>query len=158
MKLAKNSPLITFIPWLETSELAVYLQNAQAYLFPSLEPFGIAAVEALAAGCSVIAYAEGGSRDFVHADGPGKNGLLFSAQTPESLAGALKSFNPADFDRETIQNSAKSFSPDVFRQKIAALVAKTTKTAAATPAAKTTPTKKPAKTPSEAKTTEGEPQ
>ena len=160
MKLAKNSPLITFIPWLETSELAAYLQNAQAYLFPSLEPFGIAAVEALAAGCPVIAYAEGGSRDFIHADGPGKNGLLFSEQTPESLASAIKSFNPVDFDRETIQNSAKSFSPDVFRQKIAALVtktAKTTKTAAATPAAKTTPIEKPAKTPSETKTT-GEPQ
>lgn len=151
VKLAKNSPLITFIPWLETSELAAYLQNAQAYLFPSLEPFGIAAVEALAAGCPVIAYAEGGSRDFIHADGPGKNGLLFSEQTPESLASALKSFNPADFDRETIRNSAKSFSPDVFRQKIAALVTKTT------PVAETAPTEKPAKTPSETKTT-GEPQ
>ena len=153
VKLAKNSPLITFIPWLETSELAAYLQNAQAYLFPSLEPFGIAAVEALAAGCPVIAYAEGGSRDFVHADGPGKNGLLFSEQTSESLASALKTFNPADFDRETIQNSAKIFSPDVFRQKIAALVAKTAKTTATTPVAKTTPTEEPAKTHSETKTT-----
>ncbi|MBR1989772.1 MAG: glycosyltransferase, partial [Firmicutes bacterium] len=30
---------------------------AKGYLFPSLEPFGIAPVEALAAGCPVIALA-----------------------------------------------------------------------------------------------------
>lgn len=125
VKLADNSPLITFIPWLETSELAAYLQTAKAYLFPSLEPFGIAAVEALAAGCPIIAYAEGGSRDFIHESGPGKNGLLFSEQTAESLAEAIKTFNPADFDPETVQESAANFAPDVFRHKITALVDKT---------------------------------
>ncbi len=125
VKLAKNSSLIAFIPWLETSELAAYLQNARAYLFPSLEPFGIAAVEALAAGCPVIAYAEGGSRDFIHETGPGKNGLLFPEQTVESLAKAIRSVNPANFDPKAIQKSAKNFSPDVFQDKITALVDKT---------------------------------
>lgn len=127
VKLANNSPLITFIPWLDSSDLAFHLQNSRAYLFPSLEPFGIAAVEALAAGCSVIAYAEGGSRDFVHTSGRHKNGLLFSEQTSGSLAKAIKSFNLAKFDRATIQASAAQFSPEIFQQKVTQLVNQTLK-------------------------------
>lgn len=137
VKLASNSPLITFIPWLETPELATYLHSAQAYLFPSLEPFGIAAVEALAAGCPVIAYAEGGSRDFIHESGLGKNGLLFPEQTVDSLAKAIESFDPADFDLQVIQKSAADFAPDVFRQKISNLVAETLNKTPAEPSNKT---------------------
>lgn len=120
---ADNPPLITFIPWLETAALAAYLHDAKAYLFPSLEPFGIAAVEALAAGCPVIAYAAGGSRDFVHEHGPGKNGVLFPEQTVEALAAAIESFDPSTFDPKTVQNSVKNFAPEVFRRKITALAA-----------------------------------
>lgn len=119
--MAGGSSLVTFLPWLEASELAHYLENASAYLFPSLEPFGIAAVEALAAGCPVIAYAAGGSRDFVR---PGRNGLLFSEQTVDSLAAAIADFRPEAFDRETVSASADEFSPAHFREKFTAIVRK----------------------------------
>lgn len=114
---AKN--LIRFIPWLDAENLARYLKSATAYIFPSLEPFGIAAVEALAAGCPVIAYQAGGSCDIVQ---PGKNGLFFSEQTPESLAAALRSFNPADYDRKEVARTALRFSADRFRQGITELI------------------------------------
>ncbi|MDO4507943.1 MAG: glycosyltransferase [Candidatus Saccharibacteria bacterium] len=65
VELAKGSDLVEFIPLLKKEELADYLARARGYLFPSLEPFGIAPVEALAAGCPVIAFGEGGARDYV---------------------------------------------------------------------------------------------
>lgn len=121
VKLAAGSPLITFLPWLNTPEIASNLQKSRAYLFPSLEPFGIAAVEALAAGCPVIAFAEGGSTDIVQ---PGKNGLLFSNQTAPSLADAIRRFSPEKFDQEFIVESAAKFSVPAFRQNFLTFVSK----------------------------------
>lgn len=117
--LAAGSPLIHFLPWLSSDELARYLQAAKAYLFPSLEPFGIAAVEALAAGCPVIAYADGGSRDFIR---PGENGLLFSEQTTDSLVRAIRKFSHHTFDRAAVRASAQAFSLEAFRSKVSHLV------------------------------------
>lgn len=121
VKFAAGSPYIKFLPWATPDQLASYLQNAKVYLFPSLEPFGIAAVEALAAGCPVIAYAEGGSRDIVI---PGENGLLFDEQTPESLIKAIQQFRSLQFDRKKVSLSADRFSTKCFRQGIKSLVAK----------------------------------
>lgn len=117
--LANQSPLITFVPWVSPDVLANHLHRAAAFIFPSLEPFGIAAVEALAAGCPVIAYAEGGSRDFIQ---PGKNGLLFTQPTSASLAHALKDFPQHRFNSRAITRSAQAFSPEHFRQGITAAV------------------------------------
>ncbi len=118
-QLAQNSPLIHFVPWATASELARYLYYAIAYIFPSREPFGVAAVEALAAGCPVIAYDEGGSRDIVE---PGKNGLFFSCQTPESLARALREFRQLDLNSAIIKETATRFDCENFRRDIATLV------------------------------------
>lgn len=91
--------LVTFISAQPQERLAELLVSARAFLFASLEPFGIAPVEALAAGCPVIAFGEGGAVDYVK---PGKNGLLFPLQTASSLAAAINDF-------EELQNDSKSF-------------------------------------------------
>ena len=119
--LADDSPLISFYPRMDQDELKTYLENAEAYLFPSLEPFGIAPVEALAAGCPVIAYGKGGALDYVK---PGENGIFFEAQTTESLVYAIKKFkdmksdNPKVFNRQKIQKSAKDFDEKLFKEKL----------------------------------------
>ena len=82
--------LITLHSTLPQSELKKYLKNAKAFIFPSEEPFGIAPVEALAAGCPVIAYKKGGAKDYIE---DGKNGLFFESQTIDSLVSAIKKFN-----------------------------------------------------------------
>lgn len=123
LEIAGDSPLIKFLPWTPTEELAFYLQNAKAYIFPSLEPFGIAAVEALAAGCPVIAYQDGGSRDFIQ---PGKNGLLFQEQSVDSLVQTIKEFETLELDRQAIMKTAKRFSATVFRRGIKEQVAQLT--------------------------------
>lgn len=120
LELAGDSHLIKFIPWAETTELAQYLQGARGYIFPSLEPFGIAAVEALAAGCPVIAYAEGGSRDFVKS---GQNGLLFQPQTAAALTKTLQKFQALEFDRAKVSQSAQPFDTKAFQEGIKTLVA-----------------------------------
>jgi len=120
VKLAGESRHIEFIPWINATELAAYLEYANAYIFPSMEPFGIAAVEALAAGCPVIAYAEGGSRDFVQ---PGKNGVLFDEQTVDSLVAAIKDFETQTFKRSVIKRTASGFKAQNFQKGIRTLVA-----------------------------------
>ncbi|MBQ6355043.1 glycosyltransferase [Candidatus Saccharibacteria bacterium] len=121
VELAAGSPLISFYPRMDQDELKTYLANADAYLFPSLEPFGIAPVEALAAGCPVIAYGKGGALDYVK---PNENGIFFESQTPESLAYAIKKFkdlkseNPKAFNYKKIQKSAEKFDERFFKEKL----------------------------------------
>ena len=111
VKLANGSPLVKFLPLMKKEELKKYLSNARGYLFPSMEPFGIAPVEALATGCPVIAYKEGGARDYVFSK---KNGVLFEKQTVSSLAEAIEEFEKMKFDRAEVSKTADSFSEKRF--------------------------------------------
>ena len=115
VKMAEGSSLIKFLPLQQKPELAKLLTHAKGYLFPSFEPFGIAPVEALAAGCPVIAYAEGGSRDYIK---NGKNGLLFKDQTAKSLAEAILKFEKMQFDRAQIPKSIEDFNAERFDREI----------------------------------------
>ncbi len=123
VQLAATDSNIEFIPWAGTRELAELLQHAKAYIFPSLEPFGVAAVEALAAGCPVIALSQGGSQDFII---DRVNGLLFPEQTVASLTQALREFSTLHLDRQIIPQTAQKFSTKHFRQGITDLVARVT--------------------------------
>ena len=106
VKMSNGSELIKFVPMLDKKELVKYLQVAKGYLFPSLEPFGIAPVEALASGCPVIAFREGGARDYVK---DGKNGILFERQTVKNLSEAILEFEKMKFDRKKVSESAQGF-------------------------------------------------
>ena len=115
--LAKGFDKISFIKALPQSDLAVFASLAKAFIFPSEEPFGIAPVEALAAGCPVIAYKGGGALDFIQ---DGKNGLFFEAQTESSLAKALKKFDQGKVKLNTpvkISQSVKQFATKTFKKK-----------------------------------------
>ena len=97
------------------SELAKYLAGAKGYLFPSMEPFGIAPVEALAAGCPVIAYGKGGALDYVK---DGVNGMLFDKQTVKSVREAILRFEKKKFDVEKVSKSVENFSVNRFDKEI----------------------------------------
>ena len=121
VKLAKGSKFIKFLPLMKKEKLAKYLGVAKGYLFPSLEPFGIASVEALAAGCPVIAYGEGGARDYVK---DGKNGILFETQSAKVLAEAILKFEKKKFDRVKVAKTADGFSTERFDKEILDFVKK----------------------------------
>jgi len=120
-KLATGHQNIKFLPLMSKNELKDYLSVAKAYLFPSEEPFGIAPVEAMAAGCPVIAYKEGGAADYVL---PGKNGLFFEKQTVSSLAEQIELFEKLENDpkkrlnRQEIPKTVEKFSTARFDKEI----------------------------------------
>lgn len=124
VKLAKDSGLVKFLPLMKKEKLAKYLGAARGYLFPSLEPFGIAPVEALAAGCPVIAYGVGGARDYVE---NGKNGVLFEKQTSKALAEAILKFEKMKFNRMKVAKTAEKFGEDRFDTELKNFVKKVEK-------------------------------
>ncbi len=119
VKLAKDSGLVEFLPMMKKEKLATYLSRAKGYLFPSLEPFGIAPVEALACGCPVIAFFEGGSKDYIK---DGKNGIFFKEQTAKSLAEAILEFEKLDFKREKVAKTAEKFGVSRFEKEMKAFI------------------------------------
>jgi len=114
-KLGQNSR-IKFLPRYDgIREITEYFAAAKAFIFPSLEPFGITPVEALAAGCPVIAFREGGARDFVR---EGENGVFFARQNVDDLATALEKISRIKFDKNVVKNSAQKFSDDEFAKNL----------------------------------------
>lgn len=115
VKLAGESDLIEFVPLVDKTRLAELLAGAEGYLFPSMEPFGIAPVEALAAGCPVIAFGDGGARDYVR---EGENGLFFGKQTADSLKRAIVKFEKIKFDKKRIAKSVEDYAGERFDREI----------------------------------------
>ena len=103
------------MPLTGREELAELLSGARGYIFPSLEPFGIAPVEALSSGCPVIAFGEGGALDYIK---NGKNGILFDKQNVSSLKAAILEFEKKKFDREKVAETAREFSAERFDREI----------------------------------------
>lgn len=95
------------------------LSSSKGFVFVAEEDFGIAPVEALAAGTPVIAYGKGGALDYIK---DGTNGILFSEQTIESLVDAIKRFNKLDLKPAKVQETARAFSAESFKQKIRQIV------------------------------------
>ena len=115
VELAKGKSNITFVPLQDQKSLKRYLEKSEGYIFPSLEPFGIAPVEALATGGPVVAFGKGGALDYVV---DGKNGVLFEKQSVDSLCGALKKFSKIKFDEAKVRESALPFSEELFKKKL----------------------------------------
>lgn len=119
---AGNAMNITFLPgYSDITEIIKQIRASKAFLFPSREPFGIAPVEALAAGTPVIALKKGGALDFIK---EGVNGVFFSEQTPENLAQAIDQFKAMRFDHKVVTESAHNFSEEAFIQRLQAVIEK----------------------------------
>ena len=120
VKRAENFANIKFLPRYDGArEIAKYFVAAKAFLFTSLEPFGITPVECLAAGTPVIAFEKGGSRDFINA----KNGVFFDEQTAESLAKATIKFERENFAKNEIIKSSEKFANDNFAKNLSKIIA-----------------------------------
>jgi glycosyltransferase involved in cell wall biosynthesis len=116
-KLARLAgPTVSFETGVADSEIPLYFQQAEAFIFPTnIEDFGVTAVEALASGTPVIAYDKGGPTDYIS---PGQTGEFFTKQSVESLANVLSSFQEGKYDHAAIRQSAERFSADVFQASI----------------------------------------
>lgn len=98
--------------------------SARAFLFAAHEDFGISPVEAQACGTPVIAYGVGGSRETVRdlRSEVRPTGLLFDAQTPESLKAAVEAFDAASIDPHDCRQWAQRFDERAFQARYRALI------------------------------------
>jgi glycosyltransferase involved in cell wall biosynthesis len=103
------------------ARLAELYAEAAALVVPNVEEFGIASVEAQAAGRPVIAVDGGGARETVV---PGRTGLLVADGDPGALARALRADLTA-FDPHDIRAHAQRFSAAVFGRRMREIVAAT---------------------------------
>jgi glycosyltransferase involved in cell wall biosynthesis len=112
---ATASANVTFLGHQPRERIRELLRGCKAFLFPGLEDFGIAPVEAMSVGRPVIAFGGGGALDTVVA---GVTGEHFAEQTPESLATLLARFDPSAYDPAACQAQAARFSSTAFRTKL----------------------------------------
>jgi glycosyltransferase involved in cell wall biosynthesis len=119
---APNIEVLGFQPERAAREL---LAGARAYLFAGIEDFGIAAVEAQAAGVPVIAYRGGGLVETIAGlDSPRPTGLFFDEQTEQDVIAAVDLFeqNMHRFTAEACTTNAARFSEHRFRQEFSEFV------------------------------------
>lgn len=100
-----------------------YLERARGFIFAANEDFGIAPVEAQAAGCPVIAYGRGGALETVVGwPASEATGVFFDTQTSEALEEAVKRFESHEFDPVACRRNAERFGQPRFQEEFRATV------------------------------------
>lgn len=112
---ALAGPTIAILGHVSDTVLLDTFSKSEAFIFASFDDFGVAPVEAMAAGLPVIALKAGGALDYVI---PGKTGEFFIEQTVESLQAALETFDPSYYANNEIAAHAQQFSSEHFRHSI----------------------------------------
>ncbi len=122
----KLPPNVRLLGWVTDDELSQYLGSARAFVHAAAEDFGIAMVEAQAAGCPVIAYEQGGAVETVI---DGQTGRLYPEQSAECLAEAVEEYESRStagkhlfLDAQGIRQNALRFSKARFQEEIASFV------------------------------------
>ena len=114
VELAGDAKNIEFIPRIsDPLELSKIVAEAKGFVFPSLEPFGIAPIEALATGTPVLAFNQGGAQDYIK---DGENGIFFDKQSSSAILKAVEKFEKTSFDAKKVSESAKKFSKENFKK------------------------------------------
>jgi glycosyltransferase involved in cell wall biosynthesis len=118
---ARFAATAEFLGRVSDSELAALLPRARALLMPNVEEFGIAAVEAQAAGRPVVAADAGGARETVIT---GETGVLVPPGDMDAMAEAIRYTNFDSFSAGRLAANAARFSPARFREELLAVVAR----------------------------------
>jgi glycosyltransferase involved in cell wall biosynthesis len=119
LKQLYDGPGVEFLGSVPDSRLADLYARCLALIVPNVEEFGIAAVEAQAAGRPVVAIGRAGVRETVV---DGETGVLVDGENAEALAEPLRDLDFGSFDPRTIRANADRFSAASFRRQLKALV------------------------------------
>jgi glycosyltransferase involved in cell wall biosynthesis len=117
----RAGPTVSMLGFVDDNDLNMLLASSEAFLFAAHEDFGIAPIEAMAAGTPVLAYKAGGALDYVI---PGQTGEFFPEQTVESLNTALQTFDPTKYNPNDIKTAANRFSNEQFHKNIHTVLTK----------------------------------
>lgn len=117
--LAKGSGAnVEFLGAVTDDELLECYGRARALLFPGVEDFGIVPIEAIAAGCPVVALAEGGILDSM----TDRTAFLYSKPTAGGLRQAIVQFEASRFEELELREHAQLFSIERFLEGFRELV------------------------------------
>jgi glycosyltransferase involved in cell wall biosynthesis len=114
--LSEAYPEAEFLGRVSDPELADLYASARAVIVPSMEEFGITAVEAQAAGRPVIAAAAGGALETVL---DGVTGRLVTLDDADAFKEAIESIDRLGLDPAAAVENARRFSVEVFQRRIA---------------------------------------
>ncbi|MBO3461312.1 glycosyltransferase [Aetokthonos hydrillicola Thurmond2011] len=107
---------IEFLGHVTDVERTLLFSQAKSIIVAALEDYGLVPVEANASGTPVISYGAGGVLD---TQIPGKTGVFFKRQTPESLLAALLEAKQINWDYHNIRDHAiQNFSEEAFFSKV----------------------------------------
>ena len=117
-------PTVKILGYQSRKKVIELMECCRAYVYAGLEDFGIAPVEAMAAGAPVIAYGQGGLLDTVRCATKGlpfSTGVLFPLQQVSSLVQTVEWFEEKklwkDFDPEILNNWSHRFSYKAFKSR-----------------------------------------
>lgn len=113
--LSEAYPEAEFLGRVDDGELAGLYAEALAVVVPSIEEFGITAVEAQAAGRPVIAAAAGGALETVL---DGQTGRLAAVDDVEAFALAIEQIEQLPFEPSRAVRNAERFSVAAFRDRL----------------------------------------
>ncbi|MFC1645210.1 glycosyltransferase [Patescibacteria group bacterium] len=112
---------IRILGWKEDDVLEKYYANARALIFPTVDDFGMTAVEAMSYGVPVIGIRKGGVKEIIQ---EGVNGEFFNEQTVEVLSDGVNRFieNEGTYSKDEIIETARKFSKANFENNFIAAV------------------------------------
>jgi glycosyltransferase involved in cell wall biosynthesis len=116
----RAGPTVRFLGRLSDDEVTEAFQRCRAFCLPGVEDFGIAPIEANAAGKPVVAFAGGGALETVI---EGETGTFFDALTVDSLLAAIARADAIDTPPEQIAEHAGRFSRETFRRRLTGVLA-----------------------------------
>lgn len=108
-------PEAVFLGRASDEDLVELYASARAIVVPSMEEFGITAVEAQASGRPVIAARAGGALETVI---DGKTGLLPTLDDVDSFQRAIEAVDNIDFDPAQAVQNAERFSVSAFQRRL----------------------------------------
>jgi len=115
-------PTVEFLGRISDDELKKIYSEAQAFIFPQEEDFGIVAIEAMASGRPVIAYRAGDIEEHLE---DRLSGIFFEKQTEDDIIKAVEKFKTIEFDSNYIRQQVLKFDKENFKKQVENLVLST---------------------------------
>jgi glycosyltransferase involved in cell wall biosynthesis len=112
---AMAGPTVSFLGRQPDALVSRYASRCLALISPAEEDFGMAPLEVNAAGRPVVAFAAGGATETVI---DGMNGVLFHAQSVDSLIEGIERLEAQSWDSASIRRNAQRYDIEVFRDRL----------------------------------------